>query len=427
MANRRSFLRSLGVVAAGGALHVPMAAAAAGSADGKAGHVVVVGGGYGGATVARYLRMWSNGTVKVTLIEREAHFVSCPISNLVIGGLKDMADITLSYDKLRTRWGIEVVTDEVVGIDVGKRELRLGGGRTIAYDRAVLSPGIDFLIDDVPGLAGNLERIPHAWKAGPQTVLLRQQLESMDDGGVVAIHIPKVPYRCPPGPYERACLVANYLLEHKPRSKLLVLDSNPEIQSKKGLFTKAFEGRYKDNLEYVPNSTLVSVNAETMTAELDFSEVQASVLNVIPPQRAGRIVDMLGVELINGRWVDVDWLTMEAKGAPNVHVLGDAIFPAPTMPKSGHMANQHAKVAAAAILNLLAGQAPSAEPLVMNTCYSFVDARNAMHVASVHQFNAEKHTFLPAEGSGGVSVAANELEAKYALSWAQNIWSDMLS
>lgn len=427
MANRRDFLRSLGVVAAGSALNVPMAASAATSADGKAGHVVVVGGGYGGATAAKYLRMWSNGAVKVTLIERETSFVSCPISNLVIGGLKDMSDITLSYDNLRSRWGVEVVTDEVVGIDVAKREVKLASGKTVAYDRAVLSPGIDFMIGEVPGLEGNLERIPHAWKAGPQTVLLRQQLEAMEDGGVYAIHIPKAPYRCPPGPYERACLVANFLLEKKPRSKVMVLDSNPDIQSKKGLFTKAFEGRYKNNLEYVPNSTLVSVDAESMTVELDFSEVQANVLNIIPPHRAGRIVDMLGVELINGRWVDVDWLTMEAKGAPNVHVLGDAIFPAPTMPKSGHMANQHAKVAAAAILNILAGQAPSAEPVVMNTCYSFVDAKNAMHVASVHQFNAEQHTFLPVDGSGGVSVAANELEAKYALSWAQNIWSDMLS
>ncbi|MBL8444672.1 MAG: FAD-dependent oxidoreductase [Zoogloeaceae bacterium] len=427
MANRRGFLKSLGAVAAGSALHAPMAAAAATSADGKAGHVVVVGGGYGGATAAKYLRMWSNGAVKVTLIERETSFVSCPISNLVIGGLKDMADITLSYDNLRTRWGVDVVTDEVVGIDVAKRELKLAGGKTVAYDRAVLSPGIDFMIDEVPGLEGNLERIPHAWKAGPQTVVLRKQLEAMEDGGVYAIHIPKAPYRCPPGPYERACLVANYLLEKKPRSKVMVLDSNPDIQSKKGLFTKAFDGRYKNNLEYLPNSTLVSVNAETLTVELDFSEVQANVLNIIPPHRAGRIVDMLGVELINGRWVDVDWLSMEAKGAPNVHVLGDAVFPAPTMPKSGHMANQHAKVAAAAILNILAGQSPSVEPVVMNTCYSFVDAKNAMHVASVHQFNAEQHTFLPAEGSGGVSVAANELEAKYALSWAQNIWSDMLS
>lgn len=427
MANRRGFLKSLGAVAAGSALHAPMAAAAATSADGKAGHVVVVGGGYGGATAAKYLRMWSNGAVKVTLIERETSFVSCPISNLVIGGLKDMADITLSYDNLRTRWGVDVVTDEVVGIDVAKRELKLAGGKTVAYDRAVLSPGIDFMIDEVPGLEGNLERIPHAWKAGSQTVVLRKQLEAMEDGGVYAIHIPKAPYRCPPGPYERACLVANYLLEKKPRSKVMVLDSNPDIQSKKGLFTKAFEGRYKNNLEYLPNSTLVSVNAETLTVELDFSEVQANVLNIIPPHRAGRIVDMLGVELINGRWVDVDWLSMEAKGAPNVHVLGDAVFPAPTMPKSGHMANQHAKVAAAAILNIFAGQSPSVEPVVMNTCYSFVDAKNAMHVASVHQFNAEKHTFLPVDGSGGVSVAANELEAKYALSWAQNIWSDMLS
>lgn len=425
MLNRRHFLKSAGAFA--GASAITGFAGLANAASATNGHVVVVGGGYGGATAAKYLRMWSNGSVKVTLIEREQTFISCPISNLVIGGIKDMAYITTSYDNLSSKWGIEVIHDEVVGIDVDKREIRLAKGEAVTYDRAVLSPGIDFLTDEIDGLAGNEELIPHAWKAGAQTVILRKQLEDMPAGGVFAMHIPKVPYRCPPGPYERACLVANYLKEHKPGSKVMVLDSNPEIQSKKGLFTRAFEGPYKDIIEYVPNSTLVSVDASSRTAELDFSEVTADVLNVIQPMRAGRLVDFLGVELINNRWVDVDWLTMEAKGVPNVHVLGDATFPAPTMPKSGHMANQHAKVAAAAILNLLAGEAPNPTPVVMNTCYSFVDSQNVVHVASVHQFDAERHTFLPVEGAGGVSVAANRLEGGYALDWAQNIWADMLA
>jgi len=425
MLNRREFIKSATAIAAGTTVVGSLAGCAtAGRASG--GHVVVVGGGYGGATAAKYLRMWSNGAVKVTLIERESQFISCPISNLVIGGIKDMAYITASYDNLRSKWGIDVIHDEVIGIDVDAREISLAKGGTLTYDRAVLSPGIDFLSDEIGGLAGNEELIPHAWKAGAQTVILRKQLEDMEDGGVFAIHIPKAPYRCPPGPYERACLVANYFKEHKPRSKVLILDGNPDITSKKGLFLRAFEGTYKDIIEYRPNSTLVSVDARTRTAELDFSEVKADVLNVIPPMRAGRLVDFLGVELINDRWVDVDWLTMEAKGAPNVHVLGDATFPAPTMPKSGHMANQHAKVAAAAILNMFGGIAPNAAPVVMNTCYSFVDSKNVVHVASVHQYNAEQNTFLPVEGAGGVSVAANQLEGDYALSWAQNIWADML-
>lgn len=426
MLNRREFIKSATAVAAGSAVVGSLAGCAtAGRASG--GHVVVVGGGYGGATAAKYLRMWSNGGVKVTLVERESQFISCPISNLVIGGIKDMAYITTSYENLRSKWGIDVIHDEVVGIDVDARQISLAKGGPLSYDRAVLSPGIDFIPDEIGGLAGNEEHIPHAWKAGAQTIILRKQLEDMADGDVYAINIPKAPYRCPPGPYERACLVANYFKANKPRSKVLILDGNPDITSKKGLFMQAFEGAYKDIIEYRPNSTLVSVDARTRTAELEFSEVKADVLNVIQPMRAGRLVDFLGVELINGRWVDVDWLTMEAKGAPNVHVLGDATFPAPTMPKSGHMANQHAKVAAAAILNILGGVPPNVAPVVMNTCYSFVDSNNAVHVASVHQYDAEQKTFLPVAGAGGVSGAANELEGSFALSWAQNIWADMLA
>lgn len=427
MLNRRNFIKSVGAVTAGASIAGGLSGCVSAGGSASNGHVVIIGGGYGGATAAKYLRMWSNHSVKVTLIERESAFVSCPISNLVIGGIKDMAYITTSYDNLRNKWGVNLVQGEVTGIDVDKREVTLASGEVIGYDKVIMSPGIDFLVDDVPGLAGNEERIPHAWKAGPQTVILRKQLEDMPAGGSYVIHIPKAPYRCPPGPYERACLVADYFKNHKPGSKVIVLDANPDIQSKKALFTRAFEGQYKDIIEYRPNSTLVSVDAETRTLELDFSEVQGDVVNVIPPMRAGLIVDHLNVELINGRWVDVNYMTMEAKGAPNVHVIGDAIFPAPTMPKSGHMANQHAKVAVAAILNMLAGQAPSATPLVMNTCYSFVDQKNVIHVASVHQYNAEQATYLPVEGSGGVSVAANELEGRYALSWAQNIWADMLA
>ncbi len=425
MLNRRAFLKAVGSIAATtGALGG--LASYAYAKENSGGHVIVVGGGWGGNTAAKYLRMWSNGAIKVTLIEPSSRFVSCPISNLVVGGLKQIDDITMSYETLSKRWGVNLVHDRVTRIDVAARKVGLSNGDTLDYDRLVLSPGIDFLTDEIEGLSGNEERIPHAWKAGPQTALLRQQLEAMEDGGVVAIHIPKVPYRCPPGPYERACLVSNYLKQHKPRSKVLLLDANPDIQSKKGLFQAAFAERYSGILEYVPNSTLLSVDASSLTAELEFSEVKADVLNVIPPMRSGRLVDQLGVELINDRWVDVDWLTMEAKGAPNVHVLGDATFPAPTMPKSGHMANQHGKIAAAAIINLLAGQAPNPAPVAVNTCYSFVDDTNVIHVASVHQFDAEKGTLMPVEGAGGVSSAPNAFEGRYALSWANNVWTDML-
>jgi len=424
MLNRREFLKSAGILTAGSSLVGLAGCASTGS--GAGGHVVVVGGGYGGATVSKYLRMWSNGSVNVTLIERNTDFISCPISNLVIGGVKEMKDITVSYDNLKSKWGVRVLTDEVVGLDPAKRTVTTAKNGAITYDRVVLSPGIDFMFGAIEGLAGNEALIPHAWKAGPQTALLRQQLQDMKDGGVFAIQIPKAPYRCPPGPYERACVVANYLRGAKPKSKVLVLDANGEIQSKKPLFTKAFES-YKGMIEYRPNSEIRSVDAKSRTAELEFDKVQADVLNIIPPMRAGDIATRSGLPLVNDRWVDIDWLTYEAKGVPGVHVIGDALFPAPTMPKSGHMANQHGKVVAAAIINLLAGEPPNPNPVVMNTCYSFVDAKNVIHVASVHQYDAEKKQPMPVAGAGGVSVAANEIEGKYALAWAQNIWADMLA
>ena len=420
---RRDFLKA---GAAAGAM-----ASLYGCAGGSkaSGHVVVVGGGYGGATVAKYLRMWSEGGVQVTLIERNPTFISCPISNLVIGGTKTMEDITISYEGLRSKWGVRVIQDDVVAVDAAKKTVSLKGGSAVSYDRLVLSPGVDFMWDEIPGLksAEAQSKILHAWKAGPQTVALRQQLESMKDGGVYAISIPKAPYRCPPGPYERACLVANYFKQSKPKSKVIILDANEDVMSKKGLFTKAWSDLYKGIIEYRNNSEVKDVEVATNTAVLEFDKFKADVLNVIPPHRAGDIAHKSGIKLVNNRWVDINWQSMESTSTPGIHVLGDAIFPAPTMPKSGHMANQHGKLAAAAILNLLSGQAPNPEPVVMNTCYSFVDGKNAIHVASVHQYDAATKTVQPVKGAGGVSVARNELEGKAALGWAKNIWADMLT
>ena len=420
---RRDFLK---VGAAAGAMASLYGCAGGGKASG---HVVVVGGGYGGATVAKYLRMWSEGSVQVTLIERNPTFISCPISNLVIGGQKTMEDITVSYDGLKNKWGVRVVQDNVLEIDAAKKTIALKAGGAMSYDRLVLSPGVDFMFDQIPGLnnADAQARILHAWKAGAQTVALRKQLESMKDGGTYAIAIPRAPYRCPPGPYERACLVANYFKEHKPRSKVVILDANEDVTSKKALFTKAWADLYKGIVEYRNNSEVKDVEVGTNTAVLEFDKFKADVLNVIPPHRAGDIAAKSGIKLINNRWVDINWLSMESTSTPGIHVLGDAIFPAPTMPKSGHMANQHGKLAAAAILNQLAGLDPNPEPVVVNTCYSFVDAENAIHVSSVHQYDAVTRTVQPVKGAGGVSAARNEQEGKIALGWAKNIWADMLA
>jgi sulfite dehydrogenase len=397
-----------------------------GSSSGPSiGRVVVVGGGFGGSTAARYLKLWG-GNIDVTLVERNAQFVSCPISNLVVGGFRDIASVTRGYDSLKAA-GVKVVQGEVTAVDAGAKKVRLAGGGELAYDRLVLSPGIDFMWEAVGGLQAAVDsgRITHSWKAGPQTVALRKQLESMADGGVFALSIPRAPYRCPPGPYERACMVAAYFKQSKPKSKVLVLDANPEITSKKGLFEKAFKEHYAGILEYRPNAELKDVAGNV--AKLEVEDVKADVLNVVPPQRAGDIARTAGLLNVNNRWVGVNWLTMESTAAPGIHVLGDATFSAPAMPKSGHMANQHAKVAAAAIVQMLKGQPVNAAPVVMNTCYSFVTARDVIHVASVHQYDAGEKTFKTVAGSGGVSAAANQIEGRYALSWADNIWTDMLA
>jgi sulfide dehydrogenase [flavocytochrome c] flavoprotein chain len=391
------------------------------------GRVVIVGGGFGGATAARYLRLWG-GNVDVTLVERNASFVSCPISNLVLGGHKQMSDITLSYAGLEAL-GVKRIQGDAAAIDAQAKEVRLADGRKLGYDRLIVSPGVDFMLDQVAGLAAPAaqERFLHSWKAGPQTLALRRQLEAMPDGGVYALAIPKAPYRCPPGPYERACMVASYFKQFKPRSKVLVLDANPEITSKKGLFEKAFADHYKGILEYRANNELKQVDAASGVAKLEFDDVKADVLNVLPPMRAGDIARSSGLVNMNDRWAGVNWLTMESTAVPGIHVLGDATFSAPAMPKSGHMANQHAKVAAAAIIQLLKGQPVSETPLVMNTCYSFVTARDVIHVASVHQYDAKDKTFKTVPGSGGVSAAANQIEGRNALAWASNIWADMLA
>jgi NADPH-dependent 2,4-dienoyl-CoA reductase/sulfur reductase-like enzyme len=421
---RREFLQALGATGAAAAL--PGCATMGGSS----GKVVVVGGGYGGATAAKYIRMWSDGGVEVTLVEPNAEFVSCPISNLVLGGSKTLADITVSYDNLARRHGVRIVKDTATAIDTEQRKVKLAGGGELAYDRLVLSPGIDFMWDKLPSLdnADAQAKILHSWKAGAQTVALRNQLVAMRDGGVYALSIPVAPYRCPPGPYERACQVAWYFKRAKPRSKVLILDGNGDVTSKGPLFKKAWAEEYKGIVEYRPNHVLTDVNVAALTARFEVQDnVKADVLNVVPPQRASAIARSAGVVTANDRWCDVDFLTFESVKVKNVHVLGDAIQIAPGMPKSGHMANQHAKVCAAAVVALLAGQAPNPTPVLTNTCYSFITDKDVVHVCSVHQYDKEKKTVLAVPGSGGVSPAMSEIEGRYAFSWAKNIWADSLA
>jgi NADPH-dependent 2,4-dienoyl-CoA reductase/sulfur reductase-like enzyme len=390
--------------------------------------VVVVGGGFAGATCAKYLRVWSPGT-RVTLVERDTVFVFCPLSNLVIGGSRDLASLAASYDALSRRHGVNVVHDSVTAIDIAARRVRLARGDALAYDRLVVAPGIEVKPDMVPGLAEPMAdgRLLHAWKAGPQTLALHRQLRAMPDGGVFVMHIPRAPYRCPPGPYERACQVAWYLKQHKPRGKVLVLDANDDIVSKKGLFIAAWNTLTPGIVEYRNSQELLDVDARQMRVRLGFGEERADVLNIIPPQRAGVIAAKAGLITANDRWSGVDFRSFESVAAPGVHVLGDAILAAPQMPKSGHMANGQAKVCAHAIAALLDGREPDPEPVISNTCYSFVTDRQAVHVASIHRYNTEKKTMLVVDGTFGMSPGLDEREGPYAEAWARNIRADMLA
>jgi NADPH-dependent 2,4-dienoyl-CoA reductase/sulfur reductase-like enzyme len=424
---RREFVTALG---AGSALAALSGCATTGG--GSAGRVVVIGGGYAGATTAKYIRMWSEGRVDVTLIEPRERFVSCPMSNLVIGGSKNLDFLTQSYDGLVKRHGVKLVRDTATRIDADKRTVTTAGGQTLSFDRLIVAPGIDFMWDQLPTMAKNtaaaIEIAPHGWQAGPQTVLLRRQLEAMPDGGVAVISIPRAPYRCPPGPYERACQMASYFKKSKPKSKVLILDGNEDVQSKKALFMKVWNETYKGIVEYRPNYLLTDVDLGGKTLRFDTQDpVKADVINVIPPQKAGSIAAAAGVVTANNRWCEVDFLTYESIKVKNIHVLGDAIQIAPGMPKSGHMANNQAKVCAAAVVALMTGGAVSQAPMLTNTCYSMTSDAESVHVASVHQYDAGKKTMLTVPGSGGVSVAPTTIEGDYAMAWAQNIWSDVLA
>jgi sulfide dehydrogenase [flavocytochrome c] flavoprotein subunit len=408
-------------------LHAASALSLAGCAGigrGHAARVVVIGAGYGGATAARYLRSW-DPDISVTLVDRNAQFVSCPVSNLVLGGNRTMADITRGYDGLR-RHGVQVLNGDAVAIDPAKKSVTLASGSVLSYDRLVVSPSVEFLYTEVEGFSGQ-DRILDAWKAGPQTVALRRQLEAMPDGGVYVLSVPTAPYRCPPGPYERACQVAHYFKRAKPRSKVLILDANPDVTSKAALFKRAWQELYPGMVEYRPNAKVIGVDASAMTVRTDFDAVKGDVVNVVPPQRAADIALMTGLITHNNRWCDVDWRTMESRAVKNIHVLGDATLSAPGMPKSGHMANAQGKVCAAALVELLAGREPNPNPVMNNTCYSFVSDKEVIHVASVHQYDAGQNTIIPVKGAGGVSAARSEQEGVYAWSWARNIWADMFS
>jgi NADPH-dependent 2,4-dienoyl-CoA reductase/sulfur reductase-like enzyme len=417
--NRRQFIQATGAT---GALLLSQHSFARASKP-PLGRVVIVGGGYAGLTAAKYIRMWSLGSIETVVIEKSSQFVSCPLSNLVLGGSKSINDLTFGYDLVKKNHGVKWLNDEVTAIDATNKKVMMKRGK-IAYDRLIVAPGIDFIYDALPNLEAAQEQIPHAWKAGWQTVNLRKQLEAMPDGGVFVMNVPKAPYRCPPGPYERACQVASYFKNNKPKSKIIVLDANAEIISKKGLFTKVWADMYADMIDYRPNNAIVEVDVTSKTVTTDFDKVSANVLNIIPPQRAGKPAQIAGLTEKDYPWCEVSFLTYESKLVSNIHVIGDSVSAG--LPKSAHMATNQAKVCASAIVELMSGNAPDPAPVFANTCYSYVNDKLAMHVANVYRYDEGKKIMVAAEG-GGVSQVPSEQEGQYASAWAANIWSDVLT
>jgi sulfide dehydrogenase [flavocytochrome c] flavoprotein subunit len=422
--NRRDVLKTAaaGVAAAAGAATFPMPALAQ-NADPR---VVVVGGGFAGATCARMLKRL-DPRIAVTLVEANQTFTACPFSNEVIAGLRDLKEQQFGYNKIADD---KVVTafDQASAVDTQGRMVTLAGGTRLPYDRLVLAPGIDLRWDSVPGYTeAAAERMPHAWKAGAQTLLLRRQLEAMPDGGLVIIAAPANPYRCPPGPYERASQIAYYLKTQRPKSKLIILDAKDAF-SKQRLFQNAWKELYPGLIEWVSLSSggkVSAVDAASMTVETDFAKYMPAVANIIPPQKAGRIAELAGVADRTG-WCPVEPFGFESTLQPNIHVIGDACI-AGAMPKAGFAANAQAKVCAAALVRLLAGQRPD-EPRLINTCYTIVAPEYGITVAAVYRpVNGQ---LVEVQGAGGTSPvdapkSTREQEAKLADGWFKTITGEI--
>lgn len=394
---------------------------------GKA-HVVIVGGGFGGATAAKYIRR-ADKDILVTLIEPSEKFVTCPFSNTVIGGLKKMEEITFDYSALKNKYGVNVIHKSVVEIDTAGKKVKLDDGKTVSYDKLVLSPGISFNFGAVEGASESMVNdIPHAWKAGEQTVILRKQLEAMPDGGVFVMVVPPNPFRCPPGPYERASLVAWYLKNNKPKSKIIILDAKNEFAKQK-LFMEGWNKLYPDMIQWVQadlGGKVVKIDPKTKTVETSSGEkIKADVLNFIPHQRAAEIVLKAGLADEKG-WAPVVAKTFESTKAKDVYILGDSCIAGP-LPKSGYSANSEAKVAANAIVASINGQKID-DITMVNTCYSLVSPDYGISVA--HIVRVSDKGFEAVSGSGGVSPAGmdeafRQKESVYAQVWYDNIVSDI--
>ncbi|MEN8178290.1 MAG: FCSD flavin-binding domain-containing protein [Pseudomonadota bacterium] len=423
---RRNFVKAAGACAALGAL---TSISPNSFGKGKKGRVIVIGGGYGGAIAAKYIKI-ADPEIDVLLIEKNTDYVSCPLSNEVLSGERSIASITFNYVKLSRNRGVTIMNDEVVEIDAANHFVKGASGKKYSYDKLVVSPGVDFRYEKIEGYSEEVaKKVTHAWKAGPQTVTLRKQLKAMKDGGVCYIAAPPNPFRCPPGPYERAAQIAMYFKHHKPKSKVIILDAKDKF-SKQGLFMQGYKKFYGDMIEWVPGAEGgiiegIDPDSNTLIGEVD--EYKGDVVNLIPPQKAGKIAHVAGLADDSG-WCPVNQKTFESTLHKDVHVIGDASI-AGKMPKSGYAANSQGKVCAAAIVASLNGEEPG-EPSYVNTCYSIIAPEWGISVAAVYQLVDGK--IVGVKGAGGLSPmdakpATRAIEAQYARSWFKNITSDMFT
>jgi sulfide dehydrogenase [flavocytochrome c] flavoprotein subunit len=415
---RRAFLKVAGTAGA-----LSLIGCTTAPSKGSKAKVVVIGGGYGGSTAAKYLKLF-DPSLDVTLIEKRKTYFSCSGSNEVIAGWHDLDWLRRYREGLGTKLGVNLIRAKAVEIDPQKRVVALKDGTEIPYDRLVLSPGVDMRFDAIEGYDLKTSKfIPHAWKAGKQTTLLLNQLKAMRNGGVVIITAPAGPYRCPPGPYERASLIASYLKQFKPRSKVILLDAKTQF-SKQDLFLKGWQDLYPGMVEWrssAKEGQIDHINPTKLIVATEFNTHRADVLNVIPPQKAGWLARKTELADTSG-WCPVDLHSFESMQIPNIHVIGDACIATP-MPKSAFSANSQAKICAAAIVDLLNGHLPG-PPSLINHCYSFLDHDYAISVNGVYEYSVTERQ-LVATGGGETPMDADRVrEAEFARSWRENMTAD---
>lgn len=412
--SRRQFLKNLSLGLGAAALPISMTQAAV-----VRPRVLVIGGGFAGATAAKYLRLWSNNTVDVSLIEPNAIYYSPILSNLVLNGQRQIAQLGFKYDTLAQKYGIQILRSTAIALNSASRTVKLANGQTLGYERLILAPGVQFKA--ITGLNSN--KVLHAWKSGNQVQQLRQQLQAMPAGGSFVMSIPKAPYRCPPGPYERACVVADYLKRNKPGSKVIVLDSNPDITVERDTFNHAFTQTYAGIVQYVPNTLLQAVDSIKKVAITSFGDYRADVLNVIPPHQAGSIVKNHGLaNSSSGDWANVNPLSYESTAVQGIHIIGDS--QGTGQPKAGHIANAEAKICADAVLRLLSGTQPFQAPITNSACYSPISANTASWLTAAFAYDPASQSMQLIPASFGASSGASTSNYRKMFDWANSLFAD---